>query len=99
MTESVEWRIVTTAKYDHQFKKLAKKHYPMEKLFQAINHILADDDQILVTHYDLHSLTGDKQGILEIHIEDNWLLEYMVESRVLTLTLIETGTHQELFGK
>ncbi|CAJ1228062.1 hypothetical protein LZY01_18880 [Levilactobacillus zymae] len=99
MSDDSAWTILPTPKYNRQFKRLAKKHYPMEKLYTAIAHILANDYQILLTKYHLHNLTGDKQGILEIHLEPNWLLEYQVKAQVLTLILIETGSHQDLLAK
>ncbi|GEO69442.1 type II toxin-antitoxin system RelE/ParE family toxin [Levilactobacillus acidifarinae] len=93
------WRIITTARYDRQLAKLARKHYSITKIGEAIDHIIADDHDILITQYHLHYLTGDKKGISEIHLEDDWLLEYKIKHNVLLLTLLETGSHQQLLGK
>ncbi|MDD3404123.1 MAG: type II toxin-antitoxin system mRNA interferase toxin, RelE/StbE family, partial [Hespellia sp.] len=31
------------------------------------------------------------------HIQSDWLLIYLLENDVLTLTLVDTGTHSDLF--
>ena len=33
----------------------------------------------------------------ECHIQPDWLLIYLLENDVLTLTLVDTGTHADLF--
>lgn len=38
MSDDSAWTILPTPKYNRQFKRLAKKHYPMEKLYTAIAH-------------------------------------------------------------
>lgn len=35
----------------------------------------------------------------ECHIQGDWLLVYLKQESVLTLTLVDTGTHSDLFGK
>lgn len=47
--------------------------------------------------YRDHSLNGNYVGYRECHIQPDWLLIYLVEDDILTLTLIETGTHSDLF--
>ena len=46
-----------------------------------------------------HGLTGDLAGFRECHIKPDWLLIYLIENDVLTLTLIDTGSHSDLFRK
>lgn len=45
-----------------------------------------------------HELKGKFKGFRECHIQPDWLLVYLVENEVLTLTLIDTGTHADLFN-
>lgn len=45
-----------------------------------------------------HELKGKFKGFRECHIQPDWLLIYLVEDEVLTLTLIDTGTHADLFN-
>ena len=46
-----------------------------------------------------HELTGPFAGFRECHIKPDWLLIYLIENQVLTLTLVDTGTHSDLFKK
>lgn len=43
-----------------------------------------------------HALKGKWQGFRECHIQPDWLLIYLVEDDILTLTLVDTGTHTDL---
>lgn len=47
--------------------------------------------------YRDHELRGKYKGFRECHIAPDWLLIYMKED-VLVLTLIDTGTHSDLFN-
>lgn len=47
--------------------------------------------------YRDHELKGKYQGFRECHIQPDWLLIYLKEQDVLTLTLVDTGTHADLF--
>lgn len=49
-------------------------------------------------HYD-HPLKGKWNGFRECHIQPDWLLIYLIEDDILTLTLVETGTHADLYKK
>ena len=40
----------------------------------------------------------DGQGFSECHIQPDWLLIYLKEDGILTLTLVDTGTHADLFN-
>lgn len=44
-----------------------------------------------------HELRGKYKGFRECHIQPDWLLIYLVENDVLTLILVDTGTHADLF--
>ena len=34
----------------------------------------------------------------ECHIKPKWLLIYLIENDILTLTLVDTGSHSDLFN-
>lgn len=40
---------------------------------------------------------GQKREIRELHIKPDWLLVYIIEDEQLILTLIQTGSHADLF--
>ncbi len=44
-----------------------------------------------------HSLSGNYTGFRECHIKPDWLLIYLIENDILTLTLVDTGSHSDLF--
>lgn len=44
-----------------------------------------------------HELTGEYAGFRECHIKPDWLLIYLLENQILTLTLVDTGSHSDLF--
>ena len=49
--------------------------------------------------YKDHILKGDFAGFHECHIKPDWLLLYLIEEDILTLTLVDTGSHSDLFNK
>ena len=46
-----------------------------------------------------YALVGNYKDYRECHIQSDWLLLYLIEDDVLTLTLIDTGTHADLFDE
>ena len=46
--------------------------------------------------YKDHALSGAYRGFRECHIQPDWLLIYFIENRVMTLTLVNTGSHSDL---
>ena len=46
--------------------------------------------------YKDHPLTGNFKMFRECHVKPDWLLIYMIEDDILTLTLVETGSHSDL---
>lgn len=44
-----------------------------------------------------HALSGNYKGYRECHVQPDWLLIYLIEDDILTLTLVDTGTHADLF--
>ena len=53
----------------------------------------------LDARYRDHGLTGNFTGFRECHIQPDWLLIYLIENDILTLTLVDTGTHSDIFKK
>ena len=67
-------------------KNLTKMSYVVELLRQGI---------ILSPKYKNHRLSGNYKDHWECHLEGDWLLIYLLDSK--TLTLVRTGTHADLF--
>ena len=83
----------------NQFKKdvkLAKKRgLNLDLLIETIDKLA--NGEILDVKYKDHQLTGNYSTFRECHIQPNWLLIYLKEEDVMVLTLIDTGTHSDLF--
>lgn len=85
--------------YSNQFKKALKRCYKrgldIEKLRQAIS-ILTETGS-LPEKYRPHKLVGKYVGTWECHIEPDWLLIWEQNDCELTLLLLTTGTHSDIF--
>ena len=90
-----------TLKYTAKFKKdykLAKKRGFDISLLEYIINELANQRQLEQKYQD-HPLSGNCARFRACHIQPDWLLVYLVENNILTLTLTRTGTHSDLFSK
>lgn len=88
-----------TIKRSGKFKKnykLAQKRGLDVNLLKDIILKLGNGIQLEEKYKD-HALKGDWDGFRECHIQPDWLLIYLIENDILTLTLIDTGTHTDLF--
>lgn len=91
--------------YEVRFTATYKKSYRLMKK-RGLNLDLLDDivdtlrqGKPLAEKYRDHALTGQYSGFRECHIKPDWLLVYLIENDILTLTLVDTGSHADLFGK
>lgn len=90
----MKYDIFRTASFKKGFKRLIDKH--QEEVFVVIE-ILASGD-VLPQKYKDHSLSGNYKGCKECHIRPDLLLIYRIQDGVLELTLVEIGSHSDLFG-
>ena len=49
--------------------------------------------------YKDHILKGKFKGYHECHVQPDWLLIYKIQDDILILTLVDTGSHSDLFDK
>ena len=91
--------------YEVRFTTAFKKSYKLMKK-RGLDVSLLDDvvDKLrqgeqLDARYRDHGLTGNFAGFRECHIQPDWLLIYLIENGILTLTLVDTGTHSDIFKK
>lgn len=78
--------------------KLAKKRGLDISLLEEIIEKLINRIPLEEKNHD-HALTGNFAGFRECHILNDWLLVYLVDEEVITLTAVDTGTHSDIFGK
>jgi mRNA interferase YafQ len=89
-------KIVATPQYERDLKKIKKRGLPKKELDEVIKQ-LAEDKPLPIKNQD-HKLKGNFSNLRECHIRPNWLLVYKKDKEILTLVLIGTGTHSDIFG-
>lgn len=87
--------IERTTKFKKDFKRVMQRPYFDAKEFEYVVGKLAKQEALEPKYKD-HELTG-MNGMRECHIKPDWLLEYIVSEKKLTLYLIRTGSHSDLF--
>ena len=90
-----------TVKYTTSFKKnykLMKRRGLDISLLDTVIDTLRQGKKLDKKYKD-HILKGDFAGFHECHIKPDWLLLYLIEEDILTLTLVDTGSHSDLFNK
>lgn len=93
----MKYELVLTGKFKKGLK-LAKKRGLNISLLEDIVEKLLHKIPLDVKNKD-HALLGKYKGYRECHIQPDWLLIYLIEDDILTLTLIDTGTHADLFDE
>ena len=91
--------MIYEVKWSGKFKKgykLAKKRGVDISLLEEIIDKLRRGIPLEEKHHD-HELKGKYKDFRVCHIQPDWLLIYLLENDVLTLTLVDTGTHADLF--
>lgn len=83
------------SKFKKDFKLMKKRGYDIKKLEDIIKK-LVNEEKLPLKNKD-HELIGNYKGFRECHIAPDWLLIYRIENNILTLTLLRTGSHSDLF--
>lgn len=91
------YQVKFTNAYKKAYKLMKKRGLEVALLDEVVD-LLRQGKQLDERHRD-HALTGNFAGFRECHIRPDWLLIYLVQNDVLTLTLIDTGSHADLFKK
>lgn len=85
-----------TTAYKKAYKRMKKRGLDITLLDSVID-TLRQGLPLGKEYYD-HILKGEFAGFHECHIQPDWLLIYLIEDDILTLTLVDTGSHSDLFG-
>ena len=91
------YQVKFTTAYKKAYKLMKKRGIDISLLDELVD-LLRQGRQLEERYHD-HGLTGDLAGFRECHIKPDWLLIYLIENDILTLTLIDTGSHSDLFRK
>jgi len=84
-----------THQYLRDLELMKRRNLPKSELDEVIK-LLLEQKPLLPKHKD-HPLKGNFAGYRECHIRPNWLLMYKIDKQILTLVLIRTGTHSDLY--
>lgn len=92
----MKYRLILTGKFKKSLK-LAKKRGLNISLMESVVDTLLQGIPLDEKYRD-HELKGKYKGFRECHIQPDWLLIYLQKDDILTLTLVDTGTHADLFN-
>ena len=89
------YHIKFTTAYKKSYKLMKKRGLDLTLLDEVVNklHLGIPLEE---KHHD-HELSGSFRGFRECHVKPDWLLIYLIENDILTLTLVDTGSHSDLF--
>lgn len=97
MNNDTLFEIRRTNTFEKSLKKSIKKGLNINDLKNII-YKLANDIPLEKRNKE-HQLKGNLKDFRECHIKDNWILLYIKDRKQLILTLVDNGTHEEIFGK
>ena len=92
------YKLITSKKFEKDYKKSLKRGLPIEKLDEAMR-ILRKTGSLPVK-YRPHKLTGNYAGMWECHIDgrnSDWLMVWAQNDDELTLLMLRTGSHSDIF--
>lgn len=89
------YTVRTTKRFDKSVELMKRRGCNMEKLRKVLELLIADGT--LPPNYRPHKLRGNHEGEWECHIEPDWLLIWQQNDTELTLLMINTGSHSDLF--
>lgn len=89
--------LILTSRFKKALKRARKRGLDIERLNEIVDKLQNNIE--LEERYHDHDLHGTYQGFRECHIQPDWLLIYLRRNDVLTLTLIDTGSHSDLYDE
>ena len=91
------YQVKFTTAYKKSYKLMKRRGLDPSELDEVVD-LLRQGKQLDEKYRD-HGLSGNYAGFRECHVKPDWLLIYLIENDILTLTLVDTGTHSDLFKK
>ncbi len=89
------YKLSSTNQFEKDYKLCKKRNYKLELLHTVFGHL--EKNGFLSAKYKPHKLTGNYEGFWECHIRPDWLLIWLQNDDLITITLTRTGTHADLF--
>ncbi len=91
------YQVKFTTAFKKSYKKAVKRGLDISILESVIDTLR--QGKVLDKKYKPHALKGNFSGYHECHLQADWLLIYLIEENILTLTIVDTGTHSDLFKR
>lgn len=88
------YKVKFTSAYKRAYKLMKKRGLDISALDDVVAQ-LQQGKRLAEKHRD-HALSGNLRGFRECHVKPDWLLIYMIEEDILTLTLVNTGSHADV---
>lgn len=89
------YKVKITNTFKRSYKLMKKRGLDISLLDKVIDDIRQGKEFDI--KYRNHELKGKFKGFYECHIQPDWLLIYLIENDILTLTLVDTGSHADIF--
>lgn len=91
----MKYTLITSKNFLRDLKTCKKRGYDINKLWDVIGKLL--NGTTLPASCRPHKLSGNHAGEWECHIAPDWLLIWEQNDTELTLLMLSTGTHSDLF--
>lgn len=91
------YELAKTSQFKASLKRAKKCGLNISLLEDVIEKLRTDVP--LEERFHNHELVGKYKGVWECHVQPDWLLLYLKDEDVLVLTLVDTGTHSDIFKK
>lgn len=89
------YSIKTSRSFLHDLERCKRRGYKIERLWSIIGKLQNGEE--LPASCRPHKLSGNHEGEWECHIGPDWLLIWEQNDTELTLLMLSTGTHSDLF--
>lgn len=91
------YELAKTSQFKASLKRAKKRGLNISLLEEVIEKLRTDVS--LEDRFRNHELVGKYKGVWECRVQPDWLLLYLKDNDVLVLTLVDTGTHSDIFKK
>ena len=92
-----KYKLCYTTQFKRQMRLCRRRGLNVQLVFNAIDILMTQGK--LPQSYRPHTLGGNRKGQWECHIQPDWLLIWEQNDKELTLLMINTGTHSDIFDK
>ena len=92
---AIMFELSTTKQFRKSLKRLKNNKAVIDELNEVISILLSAKD--VPVRYQDHELVGNMKGYRELHVRSDVLLIYEKQESILTLLLVNIGSHSELF--